>query len=141
VVFSIENLDAISAGLGHEAAPEAIRCMGAYIDKHFGAVGGFSTRQNTNEFVTVLPNSDMVEVKGILENLIKDFQEQGIRQIQAGACKSAASMENVEFAIRAGIAQGHQGQSTVELESIIALAKHNQKEIARFHCDAWGEAN
>jgi phospholipid/cholesterol/gamma-HCH transport system ATP-binding protein len=136
VVFTIENLDAISTGMGHKTTPEAIRCMGVYIDKHFGAVGGFSTRQNTNEFVTVLPNSDLAEVEGILENFTKDFQEQGIRQIQAGANKSAASMENVEFAIRAGLAQGHQGQTTVELESIIALAKHDQKEIARLRCEA-----
>ncbi len=135
VVFSIENLDAIRADLGHEAAPEAIRCMGAYIDKHFGAVGGFSTRQSTNEFVTVVPNSDMVAVEGILQDLIRDFQEHGIRQIQAEGHKSAASMENVEFAIRAGLAQGPQGQSTVELESIIALAKKDQKEIARLRCD------
>jgi len=141
VVFTIEDLDAISAGLGHEAAPEAIRCMGAYIDKHFGAVGGFSTRQNTNEFVTVLPDSDLSAVEGVLENLIKDFQEHGIRQIQSGIHRGAASMENVEFAIRAGIAQGNQGQSTVELESIIALAKHHQKEIARLRCIGCVHAN
>ena len=90
VVFTMENLDAISAGLGHKAAPEAIRCIGVYIDKHFGAVGGFSTRQSTNEFVTVLPNSDLTEVKGILGDFTKDFQEQGIRQIQSGANRSAA---------------------------------------------------
>jgi len=141
VVFTIEDLDAISAGLGHEAAPEAIRCMGAYIDKHFGAVGGFSTRQNTNEFVTVLPNSDLAAAEGILEDLARDFQEHGIRQIRAGAKKSAASMEGLEFAIRAGLAQGHQGQSTVELETIIALAKHHQKEIARLRCDGCDHAN
>jgi len=141
VVFTAENLDAISAGLGHKAAPEAIRCMGVYIDKHFGAVGGFSTRQNTNEFVTVLPNSDRAEAEDILQNFAKDFQEQGIRQIQAGVNKSAASTENVEFLIRAGIAQGHQGQTTAELESIIALAKHDQKEIARLRCGEWGKAN
>jgi phospholipid/cholesterol/gamma-HCH transport system ATP-binding protein len=41
--------------------------MSTYIDKHFGAVGGFSTRQNTNEFVTVLPDSDLAEVEGILK--------------------------------------------------------------------------
>jgi phospholipid/cholesterol/gamma-HCH transport system ATP-binding protein len=140
VVFTIGNLGAISAGLGHEAAVEVIRCMGAYIDKHFGALGGFSTRRNTNEFVTVLPNSDLAEVEGILENLSTDFQEQGIRQIQACANKSPASRANVEFAIRAGLAQGPQGQSTVELESIIAVAKHHQKEIARFRCDAGGKA-
>jgi len=141
VVFTMENLDAISAGLGHKAAPEAIRCIGVYIDKHFGAVGGFSTRQSTNEFVTVLPNSDLTEVKAILGDFTKDFQEQGIRQIQSGANKSAAVMESVEFAIRAGFAQGHQGQTTVELESIIALAKDDQKEIARLRCNAWGCAN
>jgi phospholipid/cholesterol/gamma-HCH transport system ATP-binding protein len=141
VVFTIENLDAISAGLGYQAAPEAIQCMGVYIDKHFGAVGGFSTRQNTNEFVTVLPNAEISEIEGILENLTKDFQEQGIRQIQAGANRKAASVENVEFVIRAGLAQSHQGQSTAELESIIALAKHDQKEIARLRCDGWGKVN
>ena len=74
------------------------------------AVNGFSTSQNTDEFVTVLPDSDLAEVEGILENLTKDIQEQGIRQIQAGANKSAASMENTEFVIRAGLAQGRQGQ-------------------------------
>jgi phospholipid/cholesterol/gamma-HCH transport system ATP-binding protein len=136
VFFTLENLDAISAGLGHEAAPEAIRCMGAYIDKHFGDVGGFSTRQSINEFVTVLPDSDLAEADGILKNFTKDFQEQGIRIIQAGACKRAASMECVEFAILVGLAEG---QPIVELKSVIEFAKYRQKEIARLRCDARAE--
>jgi phospholipid/cholesterol/gamma-HCH transport system ATP-binding protein len=135
VVSTIENLDAVRAGLGHEAAPQAIRCMGAYLDKHFGPVGGFSTRQNTNEFVTVLPNSDLAVIEGILENLIKDFQKHGIPQIQDRSNRSAVPMKNIEFVIRAGFAQGNQGQSTVELESVIALAKQDQKEIDRLSCD------
>jgi GGDEF domain-containing protein len=141
VVFTIDNLDAISASLGHEAAPEAIRCMGLYIDKYFGAVGGFSTRRNPNEFVTVLPNSNSVEVEGIVDNLTKDFQEQGLGGIQASAGRSTSSRKSVEFTIRAGLAQGHQGQSTVELEAIIALAKRDQKEIARVPFGLWGHAN
>lgn len=72
---------------------------------------------------------------------IKEFQEHGIRQIQAGAYRRAASMVSIEFAIRAGVAQGNQGQSAVELESIIALAKQDQKEIARLRYDAPGQAN
>jgi hypothetical protein len=87
-----------------------IRRMGAYVDKYFGPVGGFSAYQNTIEFVTVLPNSDMVEVDGILEKLTKNFQVQGILHIQAGANKSTALKEYVEFTIR-------------------TLAKQNQKEI------------
>jgi phospholipid/cholesterol/gamma-HCH transport system ATP-binding protein len=136
VFLTVENLDAISVGLGHEAAPEAIRCIGAYIDKHFGAVGGFSSRQSINEFVTVLPNSDLAEAEGILKNFIKDFQEQGIRTIQAGASKRAALMECVEFAILVGLAEG---QPIVELESVIEFAKYRQKEIARLRCDARAE--
>jgi phospholipid/cholesterol/gamma-HCH transport system ATP-binding protein len=115
--------------------------MGLYIDKYFGTVGGFSTRRNTNEFVTVLPDSNRMEVDGIVDTLTKDFQEQGLGRIQAGAGRSTSSRKNVEFIIRAGLAQGHQGQSTVELESVIALAKGDQKEIARLPYGAWGHAN
>ena len=57
-----------------------IRRMGAYVDKYFGPVGGFSAYQNTIEFVTVLPNSDMFGVESIHEKLTKKyFQEHGIR--------------------------------------------------------------
>jgi len=55
VVFTIENLDVHSAGFSHEAAPEAYAAWGAYIDKHFGAVGGFSHPPKPNEFVTCAP--------------------------------------------------------------------------------------
>ena len=133
LAFILDNLDTISASLGYEVAPEAIRCVGAYIDKHFGALGGFSTRQSTNEFVTVLPNADLAEVQGILEGFTKDFQQQGFRDIQTAVSQRAVSVECVEFVILVGLAQGQPG---VELESIITLAKNHYKEIARFSCDA-----
>jgi ABC-type transporter Mla maintaining outer membrane lipid asymmetry ATPase subunit MlaF len=79
----------------------------------------------------------------ILERVnLKIYEEQVTTIIGlSGSGKSAASMVNLEFASRAGIAQGPQGQTTVELESIIALAKDDQKEIARHRGDAWGCAN
>jgi phospholipid/cholesterol/gamma-HCH transport system ATP-binding protein len=131
VVFTLEALDAIITNLGHEAAQEAIRSMGVYIDKHFGRIGGFSTRRHTNEFVTLLPYSDLTEAESMLKDFIDDFREQGIRGIWAGARKQAASEVCVEFAILAGIAQG---QPIVEIDSVIELAKNQQKEIGRFRC-------
>ena len=77
VVFTLEGLEAIITGLGHEAAQEAIRCLGVYIDKHFGAIGGFSTRRHINEFVTVLPYSDLTESETMLKDFIKDFRRTG----------------------------------------------------------------
>ena len=57
-VFTLSaNLDAIISSLGHDTAQEIIHSMGVYIDKHFGAIGGFSTRNKVDEFVTVLPFS------------------------------------------------------------------------------------
>ena len=106
--------------------------MGASIDKHFGAIGGLSTRRHTNEFVTLLPYSDLTEFESILKDFVDDFQEHGIRDIWAGARKQAASEVCVEFTILAGIAQG---QPIVEIDSVIDSAKHQQKEIARLRCD------
>ena len=132
VVFTLEALDAIITNLGHEAALDAIRTMGVYIDKHFGRIGGFSTRRHTNEFVTLLPYSDLTEAESMLKDFIDDFRKEGIRDIWAEARKQAASEVCVEFSILAGIAQG---QPIVEIDSVIDSAKHQQKEIARLQCD------
>jgi len=132
VVFTLEELNAIITNLGYEAAQEAIRKMGIYIEKNFSAIGGFSTRRSTNEFVTVLPYSDIAEAESILKDFVKDFQEQGTKEIWAGARRRPASEVCIEFAILAGIAQG---QPISEVETVIESAKQQQKEIARLRCD------
>jgi phospholipid/cholesterol/gamma-HCH transport system ATP-binding protein len=131
-LFTLEELEAISNVLGHTAAQEIIRALGAYIDKHFGAVGGFSTRHSINEFVTVLPYSDLDEAGRILEDFAKDFQDRGIRDIESVAQKETDSTECINFTILAGLAQG---KPFVEMESIIEFAKFRQEEIARFQCE------
>jgi len=130
-VFTLKGLNSIIATLGHEAAQEAIRGMGVFIDKHFSAIGGFSTRRHTSEFITVLPYSDLAEAEIILQDFIEDFREQGIRDISRGARKRAVNDTCVEFTILAGIAQG---QPTAEIDPTIRLAEHHQKEIARLTC-------
>ncbi len=132
VVFTLEELNAIITNLGYEAAQEAIRKMGVYIEKNFSAIGGFSTRLSTNEFVTVLPYSDIAEAESILKDFVNDFQEQGIKEIWAGSRCRPAPEVCAEFAILVGIAQG---QPIAEVETVIESAKQQQKELARFRCD------
>jgi len=131
VVFTLSNLDAIISSLGHDAAQEVIHSLGLYIDKHFGVIGGFSNRRKSNEVVTMLPFSNLEEAESILNDFVKDFQEQGIRDIWAEAQKQASSRKCVGFTIRAGIAQG---QPIAEIDSVIALAESQQKEIGRLRC-------
>src|SRR5512146_1274086 len=128
VVFTLEETGAISANFGYEAAQEAIRGMGQFLIKHFGAIGGFSTRRNTNEFVSVLPYSDQADAESILTDFVQDFQASGIPDIFAGDRGPTTVDGRGEIVVLAGIAQG---QPTADMDSIVDAAKHRQKEIAR----------
>ncbi|HSB35211.1 MAG TPA: ATP-binding cassette domain-containing protein [Nitrospirota bacterium] len=132
VVFTLGGLDAIISNFGHDAAQEAIRGMGLFVIKHFGAIGGFSTRRHTNEFVTVLPYSDRAEAESILKDFVLDFQAHGIPGICAGAHRPAAGDRSVEISVLAGIAQGKPNE---EIDPIVDEAKNQQKEIARLRCE------
>jgi phospholipid/cholesterol/gamma-HCH transport system ATP-binding protein len=132
VVLSLDDLDIIRTSAGHDTAQVAIRNLRISIDKHFGAIGGFSTRRRSNEFVTILPYSDLTEAESILKDFVKDFQERGIHDIWAGARGQTSLAGCFEFAVLAGIAQG---QPDADIDSLIDAAKSQQKEIARLRCD------
>ncbi len=134
-VFVLEKLDDIISGLGHEAGQEAIHAMGVFIDKHFGALGGFSTRLRANEFVAMLPYCDLDESESILKDFIGDFREHGIRDIGVGARKLADSGQCVEFTVLGGLARG---QPFTEMDAVIDLANNRRKEIGRFRCTGEG---
>ncbi len=132
LVFTMLGLQRVGETLGHEAEQEVIRSMGAYIDKHFGAVGGFSTRYNINQFVTLLPYSDRGEAEKILEEFTEDFREEGIRSVWSEARLRVASKECVEFGLLSGLAEG---DPLGEIETVIETARNYQSEIARFRCN------
>ncbi|MCU0531556.1 MAG: ATP-binding cassette domain-containing protein [Syntrophales bacterium] len=137
-VFSLDGLDAVAANLGHDAAQEAIRSLGVFLGKHFGAIGGFSTRRSLNEYVTVLPTTDRAEADSILGEYVRDFQgqEQAILDIWSSAQKLSASAVCVELAMLAGLAQG---RSDEDIDSVIARARREQKVVSRIRCINQGE--
>jgi phospholipid/cholesterol/gamma-HCH transport system ATP-binding protein len=130
VIFSLEDMEVIIENLGHDAAQKVIRTLGAYINKHFGAVGGFSSRQTFNEIGTILPFSDIDEAKNILDDFTQDFQQQGLCDLQAEF--EIPETECFEFTVLAGLSQG---KPQIELESVMEFARFNQEEIARFQCE------
>jgi phospholipid/cholesterol/gamma-HCH transport system ATP-binding protein len=126
-VFTLQEMNAYLTGARYEWAQESLKCIGSYIDKHFGAGGGFSTRRDINEFVTVLPYSDLEEAQSILESFRRDFQKQGILDLEACSRKSNGSL--YQFTLLAGLAQGLPASG---LESVIDAAKRNQKKLVVF---------
>ena len=136
-VFTIADLDNISEELGHDVAQKVIRSLGSYINKHFGAVGGFSSRQTINEYATVLPYSNLEESERIMADFTKDFKKHGIQGVKTYLEGKDQSTECVEFCVLAGLAQG---KPQIEIESVMEFARFNQKELARFRCARGGKA-
>jgi len=131
VIFTLTDPDTIIENLGHTALQQSIRTMGRYIDKHFGAVGGFSARRSLNQFETVLPFSNLEEAEQILGNFSRDFQKKGMADIEAAGRAIKPDVDCFEFSVYAGLAKGH---PNVELESISEMAEFTQKPIGRFQC-------
>lgn len=134
VVFSLKGLDDIIAGFGHDAAQDVLRNMGLRIDHHFGAIGGFSTRRNTNEFITMIPYSNLAEAGSLLLNFVRDFTTQPMGPVKGGGCKWPSGGA-VDIPILAGLAEG---QPDSEIDLLVDAARSQQKEIGRLHCAAPG---
>ena len=134
IVLTLNDLEALVSESGYEPAQEAMRCLGVFIDKHFGAAGGFSTRRGLNEFVTVLPYSDTDEATELLGSFINDFQTLGAKSIMS-CRKNGAQSACINFGISVGMAQG---RPITGIDSIVETAKVNQKEIARIACGPEG---
>jgi phospholipid/cholesterol/gamma-HCH transport system ATP-binding protein len=134
--FAVDDLDTIIEHMGHDAAQEIIRSLGSYINKHFGAVGGFSSRQTINEYATVLPYSDLEEAQRIMADFKKDFREHGLPNIKTLTDGEQVAAGWFEFSILAGLAQG---KPQIEIESVMEFARFNQKPIARFQCERGGQ--
>ncbi len=126
VVFTLQDLESFISGPHYEAAQETLRCLGAYIDKHFGTVGGFSTRREVNEFLTVLPYSNLGEAQAILKDFSRDFQRRGVQEIQA-CLREAANEAPFGFTLLAGLAEG---QPASELDAAIESARRTQIKVA-----------
>jgi phospholipid/cholesterol/gamma-HCH transport system ATP-binding protein len=131
LIFSFDNMEDVSEAISHDAAQQTLRSMGNYIRKHFGAVGGFSTRQTINEFTTILPFSDLEEAQRILDRFIADFRDRGMCELDATFRKEIPSDQCFDFVISVGMAQG---KPQVEIESVMEFARFDKKPIATFQC-------
>jgi phospholipid/cholesterol/gamma-HCH transport system ATP-binding protein len=131
VVFTLESPEVITAVLGHEAGQEAIRNLAFIIDRHFNAMGGFSSRRRFNEFITVLPYSDRRETDRLLREFIADFQGRGIRAVCSEGSIRRGPAPYLEVKIKAGIAEGH---PLAEGEALIDTARSREDAVIRLQC-------
>jgi phospholipid/cholesterol/gamma-HCH transport system ATP-binding protein len=136
-LFKLADMDTIADHLGHKTAQQIIRAMGEFINKHFGRVGAFSTRQTIDEFASLLPFSNREEAEHIMSDFTRDLQEHGLEILSTVIRKATSREECFEFTVLGGLARG---QPQVELESIIEFARFDLRPIARLSCETGGSS-
>ncbi len=127
VVFRLEEFN-----VGYDTTQEALQTMGIYIDRHFSDFGGFSTRRSANEILTMVPYSTVTETENIVNDFAQDFNRHMIPMLREKTCHAEAG-ESVELTLIAGIAEG---KADSNIDSVITLARSQQKEIGRLSCAA-----
>ena len=130
-LFTLQDFDQLCEHLGHNQGQEVVNAMGIYLNKHFGAVGGFTARQSKNQFTTFLPFSNVSEADRIVKRFGQDLQREGLRAIQAEAHISQDLC--FPFAILAGFAESRAGGEEIDL--VFREVEASQKEIARVYCE------
>ena len=132
LLFTLADPETIIEKVGYAALLQSMQTLGQYIIKHFSAVGGFSARRSFNQFETVLFFSNLQEARQILEDFTRDFQREGLVEIENTARAANPAVDCFEFSVLAGLAKGN---PNVELESILEIAEFLQKPIGRFQCE------
>lgn len=133
LVFILDDLDAMAENLSHTAVQAVLQELGAYINHHFGAVGGFSSRFSRDQFVTVLPFSNLKEAESILRDFVSELTDRGLASIQASA--KISPKECFAFSVFVGLAQGKPSE---EIDSVMQQAQARREPVARFQCITGG---
>lgn len=114
VLLSLNNLETVETREGREKTQEVVKSLAALIDKH---LGGLSTRYCHNEFLSVLPQTDLNQAQRLLRELAADMQAKEILLSQG----KAASQDDLW--VSAGVAQGAPG---TQIDALAAQARSSQ---------------
>ena len=136
VVFSLESIKEVQARLGHAAAQELIRAIGARISRHFRDVGGFSTRYGLLQYTTVLPYSDITEAAALAQSFADEFSRTGVSDLIKITEAGIDCQDTVPVCLLAAVAQG---EPDMDIDSMIAAAAGNQRKIMEFSAKCKGK--
>ncbi len=134
-LFTLEDFEAIQEGLGHTAAQELIRSIGASISEYFTDVGGFSTRYGADQYTSVLPQSDLDEARRLVAGFSDHFERKSRTELQKMVRAEFTCADAVSISVTAGIAEG---QPHVNIESILDAANAGQERILDFKATCKG---
>jgi phospholipid/cholesterol/gamma-HCH transport system ATP-binding protein len=124
VLFRIE-FDRLSDRLGPQTALEILKTLGEYVNKHFGPLGGFSTRHSRGRILTILPYLQPEEAERSVHDFALELKQKALPGSTMGI------RECFEITVTAGITEACPAD---DIEQIIEKALTKQKIIATYQC-------
>lgn len=132
IVHSLRESET-TRGAGPAAHGELLKGIEQRIADYFTVAGGFSTRLDAREFLTVLPFSNISEARELARDFLEALNKKmtGCRVSNLQETKQDAS--GFDFMLFVGICQGFPSD---EIETVIESARRGQTETARLYCAA-----
>ncbi|MFH0727428.1 MAG: ATP-binding cassette domain-containing protein [Pseudomonadota bacterium] len=130
ILFSVK-FDQLAESLGHYAAVEVVKTLGAFINQHLGAAGGFSTRLRRGQILTIIPYLDVSEGPLLVEDFSTKLKNEALASMQSVTQATIGAENCFEMHIMAGITSA---RSNDDIQEIMRNAEATQKTIAVYRC-------
>jgi len=130
ILFGV-NFSLLAESLGHHAAVEVVKVLGTYVNKHFSPVGGFSTRQERGQILTIVPHLSVTEAKEIVHVFAKSLLEEALSSIRSLIQVKMGEKNCFEVVVSAGITEA---RSNDDMEKIMDNAAEAKKTIGIYRC-------
>ena len=135
VLFGV-SVDQITAILGAQTAMEVLKSLGAYVNKYFVPLGGFSARHSRDRILTILPHTGLEDASKLVGDIAQELQQKDLPEMNSIAARAVAG-GCFEISVTAGITEA---SSADDIEQIMERADTKQKIIARYQCGKEGSS-
>ena len=136
VLFGV-SVDQITAILGAQTAIDVLKTLGAYVNKYFVPLGGFSARHSRDRILTILPHTGLEDASKLVHDIAQELQQKALPEINSIAAARAVDGGCLEISVTAGITKA---SSADDIEHIMEQADTKLKIIARYQCGKEGSS-
>ena len=136
VLFGV-SVDQITAILGAQSAVEVLKTLGAYVNKYFVPLGGFSARHSRDRILTILPHTGLEDAGTLVHDIAQELQQKALPELNSIAAARTVAGGCFEISVTAGITEASSGD---DIEQIMEQADTKQKIIARYQCGKEGSS-
>ncbi len=124
VLFTIDDLEEIKKGVGYIASQRIFQCLAMTL-KRYMSNKDYAARFGSSEILAVLPGADASRAEEIINKISSDCSQQELMD------PTKYKKVCIDFCLKAGILEVRQ---PMDMATLLASAKKNQKVIAKMEC-------